>query len=70
MVWKRTIVWKRMIVWIVWKRTIAWIVWFGLFWLKGFQFEWIVVVAAVVVAVGWVRIGVGSLWEWDRLGHK
>lgn len=45
---------------------IVWMVWFGLFWLKGFQFEWIV----AVVAVGWVRIGVGSLWEWDRLGHK
>ena len=49
---------------------IVWMVWFGLFWLKGFQFEWIVVAAVAVVAVGWVRIGVGSLWEWDRLGHK
>ena len=45
---------------------------FGLFWLKGFRFESIVVVVVVVgwvqvrleriVPVGWVRMWVVSLW--------
>lgn len=46
-------------------------VWFGLFWLKGFRFESIVVVVVVgwvqvrlerIVPVGWARMWVVSLW--------
>ena len=54
----------------------VWVVWFGLFWLKGFRFESIVVGGWVqarlewIAPVGWVRMWVVCLWRWDRLGHK